>query len=272
MKLNTFLVDSRHTRSVIVLGMLAITVLSCALLYTVVKLGDQHERIVLVPPDLDQRAQIAWESANQEYIKSFAMYMATLIGNLQPKTSATVLDSISIFLRPTVYSSVRTQLLRVLEDPVFRSSGSVFSFMPQAIRYEPETRRAFVSGRITTLTGGGDKYTKAVTYEMTVQIRQGRPYVLHFTSYDDLKPHTARWWERESQRTGDPIPAYAVPRAGMLATSAADDDSDAGDTTMVLPTDVLENPDAYDAQDLPETDSVFEWKPESASESKGDKS
>ncbi|CAN7643143.1 type IV conjugative transfer system protein TraE [Acidovorax sp. LjRoot129] len=185
--------------------------LVAALVYAFAVMSGERERIVLVPPMLDQKAEVAWNSANKEYIKSFGMYIATLVGNIQPKSSQVVLDSVSAFMDPSIYTDFRRQLMTIMEDPVFKGSGSVISFLPNSLQFEADTSRVFVSGTLITSTSGAQKYQKQVTYEMGISIREGRPWVSHFLSYEGTIPRTVAWHVNRSSREGGVIPDYATP-------------------------------------------------------------
>lgn len=191
--------------------MLANVIMACGLVYAFVSMSGERERIVLVPPMLDSKAEIAWASANKEYIKSFGMYIATMVGNIQPKSSHVVLDAVSAFMDPAIYTDFRRQLMTIMEDPVFKGSGSVISFLPNSIQFEADTSRVFVTGTLITSTSGSQKYQKQVTYEMGIAIREGRPWVSHFLSYEGTIPRTVAWHVNRSSREGGVIPEYATP-------------------------------------------------------------
>ena len=186
-------------------------ILAISLAYAVIQLSNKHDRVILVPPSMDKKAAIAWDAADKEYKKSFALYMATLVGNMQPKSSATILDSVSAFMDSRIYNSFREKILIIINDPVFKSSGSVISFIPQSIQYENETSRVFVTGTIVTTTSGSTKYSKNVVYELGIKIKEGRPWVFHFTSYEGNRPQTVNWWAQKSTKENIEIPAYALP-------------------------------------------------------------
>ena len=50
-----------------------------------------------------------------------------------------------------------------------------------------------------------------MTYEIGVHIRQGRPWVSHFTSYEGTTPRTVSWYVNRNSRDGSPIPDFAMP-------------------------------------------------------------
>ena len=191
--------------------MLSNIIMAAGLVYAFATMSGERERVVLVPPMLDGKAEIAWNSANKEYIKSFGMYIATMVGNIQPKSSSVVLDAVSAFMDPNIYTEFRRQLMTLMEDPVFKASGSVISFLPNSIQYEADTNRVFIMGTLITATSGAQKYQKQVTYEMSISIREGRPWVSHFLSYEGSIPRTVSWHVNRSSRDGTEIPEYALP-------------------------------------------------------------
>lgn len=186
-------------------------IMAAGLVYAFVALNGVRERVILVPPSMDKRAEIAWKSADKEYLKSFALYIATLVGNIQPKSSTVVLDSVSAFMDPSIYTDFRRQLLTLIEDPLFKASGSVISFIPSSIQYETETSRVFVTGSLITSTSGAQKYQKNVVYEVGAEVREGRPWVTHFLSYEGTVAHTVNWHVQQAAKAGKDVPQYALP-------------------------------------------------------------
>ena len=188
-------------------------IMAVGLTYAIFAVSGQRERVVLVPPALDRRAEIAWQSADKEYLKSFGLYIATLVGNIQPKSSSLVLDSVSQFMDPKIYTDFRRQMLSIIEDPQFKSSGATISFQPNSLQWEGETSRVFVTGTLITASSGTQKYQKQVTYEVGLAIREGRPWVTHFLSYEGNIPRTVTWHLNQAQRDKKSVPDYANPQA-----------------------------------------------------------
>lgn len=197
-------------------------ILGFGAVYSIVHFNNQHDRTVLVPPNLDAKAVIAWNHADREYLKSFGLYIASMVGNIQPKSSTVVLDAVSAFMDPSIYADFRRQLLAVIEDPVFKASGSVISFLPATIQYEAETNRVFVTGTLITSTSGAQKYNKQVVYEIGAAIRSGRPWVTHFLSYEGSIPRTVTWHVTHAQKDGKPIPDYALPLKDRKSKGASE--------------------------------------------------
>jgi conjugal transfer pilus assembly protein TraE len=154
-----------------------------------------RERIVLSPPGLDRAESVGWKSASAGYVKSFGLYVATLIGNITPGNVAFVADNLSSFVDSSIYPDVRRKLLATAESRTFKETASATKFEPMAVHYEHETNRVFVSGRMTLISAGGAGAAQDVTYEMTIVIKDGLPVVTSLMSYDGQQPHDTKWAE-----------------------------------------------------------------------------
>lgn len=185
-------------------------VMAAGLSFSIVALNSERDRLVIIPPHLDKKAVVAWESANADYLKSFGLYVATLVGSIQPRSSETIIDAVSAFMVPKVYVEFRQQALAIINDPVYQVSGAAMSFQPHEVRYESDTGRVFVMGNLLTVSAAGEDSRK-VTYEMGITIREGRPWVHHFTSYDGNKPRTLEWHLARAAREDRDLPEHAKP-------------------------------------------------------------
>ena len=164
------------------------------------KLYQTHERVVIVPPLALQngnRMEIAWKSANQEYSKSFAMYVASLLGNVTPQNVNFVADVVSGFVSPKIYTDVRAKILAMAQDEIWATSGQASYFVADELIYEDITNRTFVVGKFfVTQHSGGPEY-RPVVYEMVINIKEGRPIVEYLTSYEGSKPRTIEWLRKQ---------------------------------------------------------------------------
>jgi len=196
-----------------VIGLLATnTMMAAGLIYAMSVGFNTHERLVIIPPHLDEKAVIAWDTANKEYMESFGLYVASLVGNIQPRSANFIIEAISAFMDPRIYPEFRRQAMAIVNDPVFKSSGAIMTFLPSQIQYEAETSRVFVLGNLVTKTNNRDQQKKVI-YEVGMSIKEGRPFVTHFTSYEGTIPRTVSWHIAQSEKSGEPIPAHALPFA-----------------------------------------------------------
>lgn len=183
-------------------------ILTVLLAFSVGVALSSRERIVLVPPHLDKKVEVAWHNASADYLKSFGLYVVTLIGNVTPKNVTLVADSMGAFLDPSIYPQIRAQIKSLSEDPIFQKANAINYFAPDQAIYEVDTnkkQKVFIVGQLVTSSfenSPGSQNSRAefkwVTYEMGVVMRDGRPVITEFTSYPGNVPHTAKWLASQS--------------------------------------------------------------------------
>jgi conjugal transfer pilus assembly protein TraE len=148
-----------------------------------------------VPPYLNKQVSVGWDSASDDYYKSFGLYFATLVGNITPSNVDFITKTLSTFLAPEIYTQVKPKLIALSQDAIFRESGGASVYTPgPGLEYEPETSKVFVSGTMTTTS-----YAKAlpemknIIYEIAINIRDGRPQITYLDSYEGTQPRTLKW-------------------------------------------------------------------------------
>lgn len=158
-----------------------------------VKIMDMHERLVISPPYVNEKMEIAWDSANQEYVKSFGLYLSGVIGNITPKNADFIIETLSYFLDPSIYSEARIKLKSMTSDPVFNDSGVFSYYLPNGIVYEPETKKVFVLGDLVMGSAARAPKPTPMVYEFKIVISKGRPLVKSIDNYSGTEARTAQW-------------------------------------------------------------------------------
>lgn len=156
----------------------------------------RHERIVVVPSHLTERAVIEWDNASPEYYKGWAFYTATLIGSITPENLTFVVSRLGEIFSPKIFPTVKSKLLAMGRDPAFNSATSLSYFAASRTIWEPGTKKVFVTGRYvnTTATQGGSyDRSQNVVLEFIFTMLEGRPILTHFASYEGTQPHTLAW-------------------------------------------------------------------------------
>jgi len=182
------------------------------------KAATQRERVILVPPYMDERMTVGWEQAGREYYKSWAMYVSMLIGNITPENVDFVIDNLSGMFAPKIYQSVKQRLLSLAKEPMFASGTSISYFTTDQILYEPSTNKVFVVGEYistTTTASGMLNSTKHVIMEYEMEMKAGRPVIKYFTSYPGRKPHTIKW-KRLNKEQANKIDAAEAKVKGVV--------------------------------------------------------
>lgn len=195
MKLNTLFKNWSGTISISEKMAVANLLLVVVVLGLVVKMNFEHERIVMVPPHMSERATVSWKGASGNYMESWGLFIAASIGSITPQTATSVADSMGYYFDPAIYPSIRNQIMSIVDDPNFTRSGTINVFTPKVAEWEAATEKVFVHGVLAT-TAYKNTYQPigqlSVTYEMIIKVVAGVPKVMKFNSYVG-PPRTLRW-------------------------------------------------------------------------------
>ncbi|QMI49771.1 TraE/TraK family type IV conjugative transfer system protein [Burkholderia sp. MBR-1] len=170
-------------------------ILGVGLLMAIGKILQMHERIVLTPPHLTEKAEIAWNAANEGYMKPWGLFVASMLGSITPGTSTFIRDALEPFFDPAIWPQISTQIMSINDDPSYTRTGTINVFTPKDLIWEPGTQKIFVHGTLATTAYRNTTIPLAqfdVTYEMVMQIRRGLPMITGFTSYIGM-PRTLKW-------------------------------------------------------------------------------
>lgn len=155
---------------VIVNGVLTISVLNT------------DKLVILVPQGLSEQSEIASHKASEGYKKAWAMFSATLLGNITPGNADFILSSLDDMVTPDIKlllsDQVRADLDRLKQENVSAS------FEVKKVSYEPETDKVFVTGR-HWITGVGAKSSQTIqTFEFRININNYSPIISHLALYE----------------------------------------------------------------------------------------
>jgi conjugal transfer pilus assembly protein TraE len=143
-----------------------------------------EETVVLVPAVLDQRMEVQATNASPAYKKAWALTVAQLAGNVTPGNADLVLESLGDLLSPDAYRRIAADLAAQVAD-IKRDSLTV-SFEPRQILFESSTNKVFVSGQFASSGVSGQPIKAVRTYEMTIDMRFGRPWITSFKPYQGM--------------------------------------------------------------------------------------
>jgi conjugal transfer pilus assembly protein TraE len=196
MKLATFkhrwtsAVRESASKNVVIAALVTINVLTAVCLFRV------EETIVLVPAVVDERMSLKASDASSAYKKAWALTVAQLCGNVTPGNADLVMESLGDLMAPEAYRKIAADLSAQVAD-IKRDSLTV-TFEPQQILYERETNTVYVSGPFASQGVSGQPIKAVRTYEMTIEVRFGRPWITSFKPYQGmpaLQEHARRQHE-----------------------------------------------------------------------------
>jgi len=164
------------------------------------KIAQTHERIIIVPPTVNDRYEIDWDGATSEYFKDIALWLTGTIGTINKNNADYVVTVVTRFMDPAISKSVSESLRAYASNPHVSLNSTMSWFEARNIVWEPPTNRVFVSGSLFSQSTGNRSASKDVTYEYTMQMVGGKPLVTAFTSYED-SPHTLTWQRKKEEET-----------------------------------------------------------------------
>lgn len=205
-----------------------------------VKINSQHERLVIVPPQMTKEARIAWDSSNANYVSDFSLYLATQISSHTPKNVDYIIGAMEGYFHPQIWQTLKPQLLAVKDNPnYFGLSNPVSQFTPTGgVIFEPETGKTFVSGELRTSAygkqGGLDTLgTLNITYEMKLAIQNGLPKVMEWYVYDG-QPLTQEFRAKRPAEYDKKMAERQVSPLPMVTDSQIQRESKQNTITMTL--------------------------------------
>jgi conjugal transfer pilus assembly protein TraE len=137
--------------------------------------------VILMPPGLSEKAEISKNKASEGYKKSWAMYTATLIGNVTPENADFVLESFSVMVTGDIRALITEQVAQELETLKQEKVSSVFEII--RVTYEPESDKVFVTGRNRMIGGGGKSTPTDQTFEFRIDVKQYSPIITSMAAY-----------------------------------------------------------------------------------------
>ncbi len=137
--------------------------------------------IVLSPPNLSEEVEISRQKASLAYKKGFAMYLATLGGNVTPGNGKIIKEAVGPLLSPGIYRQVMDNIEAQIN--ALKLDRITLEYTPKSITYEKETEKIFVSGIQTSRGPSGQPDVKRRTYEFIIEIQNYRPILVHAAAY-----------------------------------------------------------------------------------------
>lgn len=135
----------------------------------------RRQRVVLVPPGIGEMREI-WVGeieASPEYLKQMTRFLLPLVTSFHPRTLDAQLSLFLHHVAPEEYGSVKAQLLSQGERAVKNDLSQVFYI--QEVEIKEHVARA--TGILKRFVGKNQTSEEVTTYEISYEIRHGRPYV-----------------------------------------------------------------------------------------------
>lgn len=157
--------------------------------------------VILIPPSLSEKSEIAQNKASEGYKKAWAMYTATLIGNVSPENADFVLDSFSNMVTGEIRSLITEQVAQELDMLKQEKVASRFEIL--RVTYEPETDKVFITGRNVLIGAVSKSAPTEQTFEFQIDVKQYSPIITQMASYQGQPRLLSVLRKEEARRKAD---------------------------------------------------------------------
>lgn len=157
--------------------------------------------VILIPPSLSEKSEIAQNKASEGYKKAWAMYTATLIGNVSPENADFVLDSFSNMVTGEIRSLIIEQVAQELDMLKQEKVASRFEIV--RVTYEPETDKVFITGRNVLIGAVSKSAPTEQTFEFQIDVKQYSPIITQMASYQGQPRLLSVLRKEEARRKAD---------------------------------------------------------------------
>ena len=170
--------------------MTVVMVLLVCVLFTGFVAISKKSTLVIVPPKLDKRVELAYNAADAEYHIRFSLYASYLFGNVTPETIKTTVKAMEYLFTSSLFHQVNQELISQAEE--LANTGNTVSFYAKHFQYEPETNLTFITGTQSIRSPSGATREKTITYEFSIEVANHVPSIYHLSIYEGVA-HNKHW-------------------------------------------------------------------------------
>lgn len=183
MKLTEALAHNRATRNLILLlgGSNALLVLTVLIL--MIQVSGRETEVRMIPPiPTTETMEVARSSYSASYAENWGMFVASMIGNVNPENISETLALLSRIMSSDLEDELRENMKASVET--MKIQGFRLNFRPEEVRYDADSRLTYVIGHMTETPVRGEPVTTRFTYEMRFSLSHGVPVMTHFKAYE----------------------------------------------------------------------------------------
>jgi len=181
--------EATRTANIVLLA----TVCVMAILNGYLALNVTHIKVQreLIPPMLNKPVKVGYARADEEYYKSWGLYVAELVGNLTPGNASFVAEALGRLFSSSDAAQVHSKIMAQGHD--LEQNGVVMFFKAERIVYEPSTGNVYVTGEQREVSPNGNSVSaETMTYQMHIEMDAGQPVLTRLETYTG-PAHTVAW-------------------------------------------------------------------------------
>jgi len=140
-----------------------------------IALSSKERTVVMVPPHLDQEAWVAKQEASMSMKESWATYVATMLGNVTPRSVNALGPMLGKIVHPGAYKEVMASIAALGKE--VETEQLEIQFSPSGVFYVPSKDVVAVSGEFRMRSARGNEKKFVRTYLIGVGVRNYTPSV-----------------------------------------------------------------------------------------------
>jgi type IV conjugative transfer system protein TraE len=155
--------------------------LAGVLLLLALKVMVQKPVTIVVPPNFTQEFTMQGDEATEGYKALWANFVATTVGNTNPRNMDFNRDIISGMLSPHLQEAITSKMIRTSESMLTRKMTQTFTV--QDAVYDPKNDITFVWGKKSVSVAKKEPLVTNWTFEIQIQSSQGMPRITYLKQY-----------------------------------------------------------------------------------------
>lgn len=175
-----YLIQRRNGYLVLAIGSMIINILQLLVIFAI--LG--HERIIIVPPNINRSFWVSASQVSPEYLSEMAYYFVQLRFNMTPSNAASQRDLLLRYVLPRYYGALKTELLS--EADRITKEHITTAFYQNNIQVDTRQLLAKITGDLQTSVGDAILPMQRVIYQISFTYDSGR---LLIKSFEEVNSH-----------------------------------------------------------------------------------
>jgi type IV conjugative transfer system protein TraE len=147
----------------------------------VIRVATFEQQTILIPPNLDEKTKVTLNNADATFKKTWATFVANLVGNINPVNADTVKEQISFILDPKVQGSFMRAMNSRVEK--IKLTRALTTFEPVRVAFSDVRNIVWVMGNYRISMPSGKVKTEQRTFEIFIEVENGHPIVRNFKVY-----------------------------------------------------------------------------------------
>lgn len=158
-----------------------IPLLAGSLLLMSIAVFQTSQTIVVVPPQITEQMTISLNKADENYKRTWAMFAAGIIGNVNPGNVALSTSTIEGLVSSEVLPKFKELLAEQVK--IIKKKNLNISFAPQSVSYHAYSDRVYVYGNKKIIGMGGKSIVEDTTFEFEISVKNYKPQIKFMNIY-----------------------------------------------------------------------------------------